>query len=495
MASIDKVALGLAKKVESQVEAHTAQLADTTTHKIERINIVEKFGADKTGVIDCTSDIQSVLSEGKIPYLPKGTYLHNGLTLSMPIIGDGAILKYTGSGVGVTFSNPVVRTEGIIFTSTGVDQALVKITAATEVNFHNTDFVNGGGHGIFIDGVQHSLSFSGRCSIKNNKLHGVFATDIKRSSFVACFISGNGGYGVHLDGYSHGPVFALNQIWGNLQGGIYLQGEKAGDAKLKYNPTVTSSQHPIFIGNHIDHNQDDADTLKPSYGIFIDGVERPTFIGNLVRTSRTGGIHIENGSFGTMIGNEIWKIESGKAINLAAGASRFTLIGNVYSGTDVLVMANPTDHTVLGVDGANNFVYGGLNVLDKLSFKGVGGFIKQYASGGGVGNLEIDLAQTIAKTLTLKNGSSDLIVDVQGKTIKLKDNSGVSHTLTITDSGRLIVDGTTKTYKNTTAARPTNLSNSSADYGVLYLDTSLAPNGKPIWWVGTGWVDATGTFV
>ncbi|MBR8645059.1 hypothetical protein KEH51_14680 [[Brevibacterium] frigoritolerans] len=55
-------------------------MADTTTHKIERVNIVEKYGADKIGVSDCTSAIQSILSEGRIPYLPRGTYLHNGLS-------------------------------------------------------------------------------------------------------------------------------------------------------------------------------------------------------------------------------------------------------------------------------------------------------------------------------------------------------------------------------------------------------------------------------
>lgn len=33
------------------------------------------------------------------------------------------------------------------------------------------------------------------------------------------------------------------------------------------------------------------------------------------------------------------------------------------------------------------------------------------------------------------------------------------------------------------------------DMGVTYFDTTLATNGKPIWWNGSNWVDATGTAV
>lgn len=40
--------------------------------------------------------------------------------------------------------------------------------------------------------------------------------------------------------------------------------------------------------------------------------------------------------------------------------------------------------------------------------------------------------------------------------------------------------------KGTTAARPTLTAN---DVGVMYLDTTLAANGKPIWWNGSVWVD------
>jgi len=46
--------------------------------------------------------------------------------------------------------------------------------------------------------------------------------------------------------------------------------------------------------------------------------------------------------------------------------------------------------------------------------------------------------------------------------------------------------------RNTTANRPAL---TSADVGVMYLDNTLDADGKPIWWNGTAWVDATGAVV
>lgn len=49
------------------------------------------------------------------------------------------------------------------------------------------------------------------------------------------------------------------------------------------------------------------------------------------------------------------------------------------------------------------------------------------------------------------------------------------------------------TKKDTTANRPTGLT--SSDAGVQFFDTTLAVAGKPIWWNGSAWVDATGVIV
>ena len=58
------------------------------------------------------------------------------------------------------------------------------------------------------------------------------------------------------------------------------------------------------------------------------------------------------------------------------------------------------------------------------------------------------------------------------------------------------IDGAAKSgvvvKRNTTANRPTL---TSADVGVMYMDNTLDIDGKPIWWNGTAWVDATGATV
>jgi len=46
--------------------------------------------------------------------------------------------------------------------------------------------------------------------------------------------------------------------------------------------------------------------------------------------------------------------------------------------------------------------------------------------------------------------------------------------------------------KNTTVNRPTP---TSSDIGLAYLDITLDADGKPIWWNGSAWVDATGAVV
>lgn len=64
--------------------------------------------------------------------------------------------------------------------------------------------------------------------------------------------------------------------------------------------------------------------------------------------------------------------------------------------------------------------------------------------------------------------------------------------LTAMTSYGLITNSTTApTTKGTTASRP------STDLyaGLVYFDTTLAAAGKPVWWTGTQWVDATGTVV
>ena len=48
---------------------------------------------------------------------------------------------------------------------------------------------------------------------------------------------------------------------------------------------------------------------------------------------------------------------------------------------------------------------------------------------------------------------------------------------------------------NTTARNAITPNLTTSDYGVMFMDTTLASSGKPLWWNGDAWVDATGAAV
>lgn len=100
----------------------------------------------------------------------------------------------------------------------------------------------------------------------------------------------------------------------------------------------------------------------------------------------------------------------------------------------------------------------------------------------------------------------------EGSYITIAGVSGVKRVVHIYDATRLYIDSDANATvttngvsfsapafkliggagKGTTAQRPTPGAN---DYGAVYLDTTLDADGKPIWWNGTAWVDATGAVV
>lgn len=56
-------------------------------------------------------------------------------------------------------------------------------------------------------------------------------------------------------------------------------------------------------------------------------------------------------------------------------------------------------------------------------------------------------------------------------------------------AGQLIAEAI-KVEKGVSAARPTY---SAAEYGRMYLDTTLDPDGLPIFWNGTKWIKSDGS--
>lgn len=73
----------------------------------------------------------------------------------------------------------------------------------------------------------------------------------------------------------------------------------------------------------------------------------------------------------------------------------------------------------------------------------------------------------------------------------MKSSAFTDRKLTDTPTDSLqVVNRRYVTLNGTSANRPT-----ASVIGQVYFDRSLATNGKPVWWNGTGFVDATGTYV
>ncbi len=93
-----------------------------------------------------------------------------------------------------------------------------------------------------------------------------------------------------------------------------------------------------------------------------------------------------------------------------------------------------------------------------------------------------------AFTLSAFLGTPDLrLLRESAKKLELDDNAGGAADLHIT--GNLLADTIVRPGSGATGSRPTV---AAGNVGSMWFDTTL---GKPIWWTGSGWVDATGTAV
>lgn len=108
----------------------------------------------------------------------------------------------------------------------------------------------------------------------------------------------------------------------------------------------------------------------------------------------------------------------------------------------------------------------------------------EIAGTAGAGYLEFTAEQSSTPAAPAANGARVFTKDLgSGTQLYARFNTGNSY--------RLATQGADPT-KNTTANRPTLV---ASDIGTIYFDTTLDADGKPIWWTGTAWVDATGATV
>lgn len=103
----------------------------------ECVSVID-YGADSTGSVDCTTEIQAAIDTGKSVYFPAGTYIVAGLT-----IADKSFLSYFSDG-DATLTNVGTTKTGPIFKFSGECSSLgwynLKIVGDTTVDSNNAAF-------------------------------------------------------------------------------------------------------------------------------------------------------------------------------------------------------------------------------------------------------------------------------------------------------------------------------------------------------------------
>jgi hypothetical protein len=232
-------------------------------------------------------------------------------------------------------------------------------------------------------------------------------------------------------------------------------------------------------------------TINGVYGVRSDfdhaTVRATVDISNNVTKNTTYAMQLKGGFSGSVSGNHAHAFSGGLGgivVDTSASALRpanVTFSGNCGYGTDdYTVRINDTAATGLSVVGTKSESTTTAPVF-------INAAIRAYEEGSG-GLLRPAQVYVDAPPATGTWVRGDVAIN--------RDPRAASPVV----AWRCTVAGTPGTWvavswitsKNTTANRPTL---TASDVGVPYLDATLAPDGKPISWNGSAWVDATGATV
>lgn len=332
--------------------------------------------------------------------LPGGEkYEHaNTITFNKDIKGSG-VVRYTGTG-DAYFASKKISIAQTQFESAGSDLSLWNITNSVGVTFCDNASVDGGLYNIVVNGPSSQFTFCGGATAKYARADNIKIIQCKRSVIeYDSYIYGAAGCGVNIDSSTaalpdqmHGMV-VLGQIWGNKAGGVRCVGRNTSGDKSDW------IQHPI-IGGHIDHNMDDDNPGNSSDGIYMRYVTRPILCADMLRASARYGMNIDYVDFPVISNKAYWKNTSGDFL-IGSNVARPMIMP--YSGDNNGVNNVPNDTIEYGgsLRTFGNATIGG----GQVNF-GTLGWVKQFLSGGGQGNLEIDVNTALAtRQVKVKNGT------------------------------------------------------------------------------------------
>lgn len=325
--------------------------------------------------------------------LPNGEKYEHVATISFStdIVGAGTV-RYNGSGDAYTPTESI-NVSSVLFESAGGDTAMWNITAQLGIKFMNGAHTTLGNYNILVNGVTSQLSIDDGAACSYARTDNVKIIQAKRSAISGnAFIYGANGWGVNIDSTTalapdqmHGLVIEP-QLWGNAAGGIRCVGRNTSGDKSDW------VQHPT-LGGHIDHNSNDID---PSQGMYLRYITRPVLQAVMIRAHIGYGMDMDYVDFPVIANRAYWK-----------------------NSADFLIGPNVTGRTILpysgdfnGVDnsaskgsayGRNCEVYGDVTANGGVYNFGLIGYLKQFQTGGGAGNAELNLNSASGKNLVIKN--------------------------------------------------------------------------------------------
>lgn len=466
------------------------------------------FGVKGDGVTDDTIAINLALvaASGFVLVFDPATYIVDGTLLRVysntTVRGYGATLKlkagtysttryFFGTNTGITYDAGYAETAYVDIAGITLDGNIANVTTTDScygINAYRTRsfFVSdvqikdlpgtiGGGYGIAFsystDVVASRVSINrtdrqnivvwetknariDSCTLKDSYLRDcILVSSFTPATFQAseCIITNSecrntlstGTHVIRFSGESGGKMSNL-RLYGYQSGATGLHGIYITDIYPKRISVVNVSINDCYRG--VEVSSDAAHVLEFT-GLQI-GLETPCYDG--FRANTNGAVVKLNG--GTI--NATNQVLYLNAVDYQS-VTGVELVGGTQNSA---IFSEAAGVTVF----SNNTVRGNTNASYPVLFAGAGEPI--LLGNKVIGNTVNTLRAT---TGAIASGNNSVTIDGLAK-------SGV------------VVK------RSTTANRPAP---ASTDIGMMFLDTTLDADGKPIWWTGTVWVDATGAAV
>lgn len=449
-------------------------------------NILD-YGAIGDGVTDSTSAIQNAIDAvntagGGTVYAPVGVYKVTGVTLKnrVKLVGDGkSATSFTRSLTG----GPVITISNATSTTlVGIEKLTVTHTGGSTINDHGvyweanpqgltwSEFseldITASGDGFVLLGDDTSGAIWN--TFKDIRVfscgrRGWYITGVSnQNTFINCAGQNNASHGMELE---RGTVSAPQNI--TL---INFSAEGNGVSSLTaVNGIRARGVAGLLIDNVYGENNGPDANFGAAFGVNSAHIWLQDCSGVDIR----GGI-FNKANYGILLTSTIAVISGCNFYELGAFSNRKYSIGyqidsRIELGTNRFPAATvPMLHDV----SSDPFALTGVAPQTASSdvFNSLVASRKFFVATGDPASITADVGDfAVARTAT--SGAVDMWRQI---------SSGVWRP--IAQSVRL----------STTANRPTLR---AQDIGVMYMDTTLAAGGKPIWWNGAAWVDATGTVV